>query len=127
MDSEAKTIGQQLVSLCQQGKYAEALDKLYADDAISIEAMCMQEGQDRTTTGLDNIKKAGEWWEANHEVHGGEVIGPFPHDDRFAVLMKIDVTPKVGPMANQRMMMEEICLYTVKDGKIVKSEFFYSE
>jgi ketosteroid isomerase-like protein len=29
-------------------------------------------------------------------------------------------------MAGQRMQMEEVGLYTVEDGKIVREEFFYS-
>ena len=40
--------------------------------------------------------------------------------------MNYDVTAKVGPRAGQRMKMEEAGLYTVKNGKIVQEEFFYS-
>lgn len=28
-------------------------------------------------------------------------------------------------MAGRRMQMEEVCLYTIKEGKIVREEFFY--
>jgi ketosteroid isomerase-like protein len=37
----------------------------------------------------------------------------------------LDVTAKAGPMAGKRIQMNEAALYTVKDGKIVKEEFFY--
>jgi hypothetical protein len=53
------------------------------------------------------------------------VTGPFPHDDRFIVYMKMDVTSKGGPYAGKRNTFEEAGLYTVKDGKIVQEEFFY--
>lgn len=39
--------------------------------------------------------------------------------------MKIDVTAKEGPMANQRMQMDEVCLYTTQAGKITEVEFYW--
>ena len=73
--------------------------------------------------GLAAIQAKGEWWTANHEVHSWQVAGPWPHDDRFIVGFKFDVTMKP---TKQRFTMEEMALYTVKDGKIVREEFFYS-
>ena len=61
----------------------------------------------------------------NHDIHGAEVNGPWPHGDRFVVTMKHDVTPKSGPFAGRRTQFEEAGLYTVRDGKIVQEEFFY--
>ena len=40
--------------------------------------------------------------------------------------MTFDVTPKVGPTAGERQTMEEVCLYTVKDDKVSRAEFFYA-
>ena len=37
----------------------------------------------------------------------------------------MEVTAKAGPMAGKRMKLDEAALYTVKDGKVVKEEFFY--
>lgn len=48
---------------------------------------------------------------------------PWPHDDKFIVGFKMDVTNKPS---GQRMTMEEMGLYTVKNGKIVSEAFFYS-
>jgi ketosteroid isomerase-like protein len=118
-------IGRKLVALCQEGKNLEALDTLYARDAETIEAMSSGE-MPAHMKGVDAIRKKGEWWFANHEIHGGSTKGPFPNGDRFAVIYDFDVTPKNGPMAGKRMQMEEVGLYTVRDGKIVKEEFFYS-
>lgn len=118
-------LGAKLVSLCQEGKNLEALDTLYSKDAESIEAMSMPEMPARIK-GLDAIRKKNEWWFANNEYHGGSVKGPFPNGDRFAVIYNMDVTPKNGPMAGQRMQMEEVGMYTVQGGKIVREEFFYS-
>jgi ketosteroid isomerase-like protein len=70
--------------------------------------------------GKADVRAKGEWWSANHEVHGVEVQGPYVHGDQFAVRLKLDVTPKGG----QRAQMEEICLYTIKNGKIAEERFF---
>lgn len=118
-------IGRKLVALCQAGKHLEALDSLYAKDAESIEPMGTPE-MPAKIKGVDAIRKKGEWWFANNEIHGGGSRGPFPNGDRFAVIYAMDVTAKAGPMAGKRMQMEEVALYSVRDGKIVKEEFFYS-
>ena len=118
-------IGQKLVALCQEGKNLEALNTLFSNDAESIEAMAMPD-LPAQMKGLDAIRKKNEWWNQNNELHGGTVKGPFPNGDRFAVVFNFDVTPKAGPMAGKRMQMEEVGLYTVADGKVVREEFFYT-
>lgn len=114
-------IADKVVELCRQGKNDEAL-AMYASDAVSVEAMAPP-GGDRESKGLDAIKAKGEWWVNNHEVHSMSVTGPWPHDDRFIVGFQFDVTVKP---TGQRMKMDETALYTIKDGKIVREEFFYS-
>lgn len=117
-----KEIGAQLVALCKQGKNLEAIERLYSPEIVSVEA-CAMPDTEQTQTGIEAIKSKNKWWVENHEIQGGEVNGPFPHSDRFIVHFKFDVTPK---QSGQRMTMEEMGLYTVKNGKIVKEEFFYS-
>jgi ketosteroid isomerase-like protein len=119
-----KQIGERLVELVRAEKYAEAIDELYAEDIVSQEAMG-DDAMPARMEGIDAIRKKAEWWGKNHEVHGLEVEGPFPCKDRFAVVLGIDVTAKAGPGAGQRMQMKEICLYTVRDGKIAEEAFFY--
>ena len=117
-------VGQKLVSLCKQGKNLEAVETLYAPDVESIEVHGMPE-LPAHMKGIDAVRRKNRWWIENHEMHGGDVMGPWPHGERFIVHFKYDVTAKVGPMAGQRMQMEEAGLYTVRDGKIVREEFFY--
>ncbi|MDB5326883.1 MAG: ketosteroid isomerase [Phycisphaerales bacterium] len=117
-------VGKKLVELCAANKNVEAVETLYADDIVSVEAVDMG-GKGRTTTGKAAVVEKNKWWLENHEFHGGATLGPWPHDDKFIVHFKIDVTAKAGPMKGQRMNMEEAGLYTVKDGKIVREEFFY--
>ena len=115
-------IGKDIVALCQQGKNIEAIEKHYSPDIVSVEAFGMP-GMDQTQKGIEAIKGKNKWWSENHEVHGGEVRGPFPHGERFALLFKYDVTPK---HTGQRMTMEEVGLFTVENGKVTKEEFFYA-
>ncbi len=114
-------IGKELVALCREGKNLEAIEKFYSPDIESVEAMAMP-GMGQTQRGIEAIKGKTKWWHENHEVHGGEVSGPFPHGDRFIVIFKMEVTPK---QTGKRMTMEEVGLYSVENGKIVKEEFFY--
>jgi hypothetical protein len=118
-------VGQKLVTLCQQGRNLEALDTLFDKNAESVEAMAMPD-MPAEMKGVDSLKKKNEWWFANNELHGASVKGPFPNGDRFAVVFNFDVTPKTGPMAGKRTQMEEVGLYTVRNGKVVREEFFYA-
>ena len=123
--SDALSVGKKLVELCKEGKFMAAIDACYGEHTVSVEPFAPP-GKSPQCEGMKAIKEKAEWWEQNHEVHSSEVFGPFPHGDRFIVRFKIDVTAKAGPMAGQRFMMDEAALYTVKDGKIVHEEFFYS-
>ena len=116
-----KDIAAKLVELCKQGKNVEAVDTLYAADAISVEAGGPA-GVSREAKGLAAIKAKGEWWVNTHEIHSAAVRGPWPHDDRFVVGFVYDVTNKPS---GKRMTLDEVGLYTVQNGKIVKEEFFY--
>lgn len=114
-------IAKKMVELCRQGKNEEALDTLFAQDMISVEAS-VPPGMEREARGLAAVKAKGEWWRANHEIHSAMVTGPWPHDDRFIVGFQYEVTHKPS---GQRMKMDEVGLYFVRDGKIVREEFFY--
>lgn len=118
-------VGKKLVELCREKKYLEAIDALYAPNIVSIEAAAMP-GMSQRTEGFDTIRKKSEKFVKEHNIHESVVNGPWPNGDKFIVYMQIDTTPNTGPMAGQRMKFDEQCLYTVKDGKIVQEEFFYS-
>ena len=115
-------IANKMIALCREGKNLEALDTLFANDVVSVEAGGPP-GMNREANGLAAVKGKGEWWVANHEVHSALITGPWPHDNRFIVGFKYDVTNKPS---GTRMVMDEVGLYTVRDGKIVREEFFYA-
>jgi ketosteroid isomerase-like protein len=114
-------IGTKLVELCKQGKNHEAMETLYAPDVVAVEAAAMP-GMPAETQGLDKVRAKSKWWADNHTIHSASVEGPWPNGDRFAVRFSYDITNKPQ---NRRMQMDEIALFTVKNGKIVREEFFY--
>jgi len=114
-------IARKLVELCKQEKNTQALDTLYADDAVSVEAVAPT-GAQQEIKGLAAIKAKVNNWFANHDIHSSTVTGPWPHGDRFVVGFQYDVTNKTSGI---RIKMDEVGLYTIRNGKIVCEEFFY--
>lgn len=119
--SQTAEVGKKLVELCRQGKHMEAINQLYDKDIVSLEAMSMPE-MPSEMKGIDAIRKKNEWWAENNITNSGTVSEPMVNGDKFAVVFKMDNTEK---KTGKRSNMEEVGLYTVKNGKIAKEEFFY--
>jgi ketosteroid isomerase-like protein len=106
--------------LAQTGQWDLIQTELFADNAVSIEPANSPGLQ--TVEGLEAIRKKGKQFEEmTEEVHGGYSNKPQVAGNHFAVAMGMDVTMK----GQGRMKMDEIAVYEVKDGKIVKEQFFY--
>jgi hypothetical protein len=56
------------------------------------------------------------------EVHGTTVSDAVIAADHFSIALTLDVTLK----GMGRVNMDEICVYKVKDGKVVLEQFFYT-
>lgn len=114
-----KEIAARLKELCDRGEFAAALDELFSPDAVSIEPQ-VGGGFEKETKGLPAIHKKGELWNSMVEAyHGITVSEPIVAGESFAMSMTMDVTMKDKP----RFAMSELCIYKVKDGKIVSEEF----
>ena len=114
-------VAEELVSFCRLGRNMDAINTLYSPEIVSIESMGSEQIP-REQKGIDAIRKKNQWWAENNIVHSAEVDGPFVGDDKFAVYYKYDITFKP---TGQRQPMEEMALYTVKDGKVAREQFFY--
>ena len=117
--STVQQIAEDLVAMCRRGEYDASGEKYWADDVVSIEAM---PGDMARIQGIGAVRAKGEWWAANHEVHGAEVEGPFVNGDQFLVRFRMDLTPRDGA----RRTMDELGLYTIRNGKIAEERFFYA-
>jgi ketosteroid isomerase-like protein len=124
-DLAVQKVAARLTELCAAGKYQEAMQELYADDARHVESMDMP-GCPRITEGKAALTQKSEHFARTTTVHGHSCGKPLINGDQFACEMGMDVTSSEGPMAGQRMNMSETCVYTVKNGKIVEGKFFYS-
>ena len=121
---ELMTLGGKFVALCNAQKETEALDTLYSEDAVSVEAAPMPGQDSAEAAGLAAIRGKHDWWFSAHEVHRSQAEGPFVFgDDRFLVIFDLDVTNKES---GERSQMKDIGTYYVKDGKIVREEFAYA-
>lgn len=117
-------IGTKYVALCKEGKHEQIVSELFSPDVLSVEAFAPPGSGDRSVKGWDAVRGKSKWWNDNHIIHKAETFGPFPSSgDQFAVRFLYDITHKP---ANKRFIMEEVGLFTVANGKIVKEEFFYS-
>ena len=115
-----EAIANRLVEICRAGNWNDAYHELFASDAAAYE---MEGLPDRITQGVTNLIAKGETHGANwEEVHEIIVTDPLVFGNFFSVGMRIDVTRKDGV----RELAEEMCVYEVKDGKIIAERFFYS-
>jgi ketosteroid isomerase-like protein len=113
-------VASRMYELLKENKWIEVQEELFSDDAESIEPPGSPGLQ--SVKGKDAIKKKGEdFSNMIEEVHGGYTGEPIVAGNYIAVAMGFDATMK----GMGRQKMDEIAVYEVKDGRIVKEQFFY--
>jgi hypothetical protein len=109
--------------MMNDGKFMEVQDTLYHEDVVCQEpekAAAM--GMTIITRGREAIKAKGAARRAMIETrHSYTCSEPLVAGEFFSVVLKQDVTFKGKP----RMAIEEIGVFQVADGKVVKEQFFY--
>ncbi len=114
-------VASEFAALCRAGKWEECIEKFYSSDIISIEP---EGGAWGTVQGLEAIGKKGqEWQEMVDEFHSSEISDPIVAGNFFSMTMRSKVTLKG---MDQPINMDEICVYEVNDGKVMKEQFFYT-
>lgn len=112
-------IANQLVNYCRQGQGLQAVEKLYHDQVTSVE---ISGWPMEIVNGIDNIKKKHEMFAASvEEIHSNEVSDPLVAENFFSCTMSFEATFK----GKGRAKMSELCVYEVKDGKVIREQFFY--
>jgi len=115
-------VAKELVTLCRAGRNMEAIERLYSPNIESIESVGTPE-YPAVLRGIDAVRAKNQRWLESNVIHSAEAHGPFVGDDQFAVHYVFDTTNKGS---GQRAQMQEMALYTVKDGQIVREQFFYN-
>ena len=119
-----ETVAKRLIALCRHGRFEEAQHELYAKDAVSIEPEASAQSPLGNVKGLEAILEKGKrFQEAVTEMHGVEVSDPLVAGNWFSIVMTLDATMK----EYGRISMSEICVYHVKDEKIVHEQFFFDQ
>jgi len=112
-------IANRLVELCRTGKNDQAYQELFSDDAVGVEPA--QYNMPNAVGKQALLAKAAGWQQDVEAMHDSAISDPIVAGDHFSLSYMIDLTTK----SRGRSKMEEICVYSVKDGKIVKEQFFH--
>jgi hypothetical protein len=113
-------VANKLVAYMRQGQIFEAQAELYADDMVCIEP----EGAmaPHITKGKNAVAEKGKQFAAMiEEHHGSSCTDPVVGGRYFSIAMSIDATMK----GMGRQVLDKVCVYEVKNGKIVNEQFFY--
>jgi len=114
-------VANRLVELCREGKNEQAVKELYAPEIVSVEP---EGAPNRIVKGLAGIAEKGMQFQNMIEnINSSYVSDPLVAENFFSISMLMNVKMKGVPVD---VDMDEICVYTVNNGKIVKEEFFYT-
>ena len=115
-----KEVADQLVKMCRDGKVEEAKQELFTEDTLSVEPA---DGiLPKETKGIKAIQKKAELFISMvKQFYGSTITDPVVAGDYFSIVWDTDIQMK----GQERKTMSEICLYKVRDGKIVSEQFFY--
>ena len=112
-----KTVASHFVDLCSQGKNFDVMRTMYSPDIVSVE------GDGKETKGQMPVIKKSEDWASTNAISREIVRGPyFNGPSQFAVGFTFDVIRKA---TGEKVTLEEVGVYTVKDDKITRQQFFY--
>jgi SnoaL-like domain len=107
-------VAKKVVELVRKQAWYEALDTLYDDDIVSVEATAPE------SRGKEEVRGKVDWWVNAMQVHSFDASEPFVAHDRFVVQYDAEVTEKES---KKRRKMSEVGVYTVRNGKVVREEF----
>lgn len=112
-------LGTALVAHFNQGKGDEWIKGVWAPSIVSCEGV----GMNMEFAGRKAVEAKNAQWMAEHEVLGASAEGPYVGSTGFAVKFRMHVKVKAS---GKEIHMEEVGVYTVSNGKIVREEFMYS-
>lgn len=114
-------IANRLVELCRANKQQQAVEELYAENFVSLEA----EGTpNRRSVGhAEHVEKGKKFEAMIANMNAVTWTDPIVAENFFTLGLYMNVDMTNGA---RDVNMDEICVYQVKDGKIVQEQFFYT-
>lgn len=114
---DTKAVANKWKEMCSQGQNLECVNELYAENVVSKEI------SGNVITGRQNVwNKGKEWMDAVENFHSSTISEPLVAGNFFTATMAFDCTYK----ERGRQVMEEVCVFEVKDGKIASEHYFYN-
>jgi hypothetical protein len=114
----ALEVGKDMVSMFNRGQLAEIEAKYWSSEIASIEGLGVNMGW----FGRKAVEEKNAGWMADHVIHGAAAEGPFVGSSGFAIRFKMDIETK---STGKREIIDEIGVYQIQNGKIVREEFMY--
>jgi uncharacterized protein YbjT (DUF2867 family) len=99
----------------------DAVGRLVSPDVVRVAPM-ETEGESVELHGMSAIMEHSSRLNADYEIHGVDIDGPFVHHDRFAVRFAFDET---HAPSGKRKATAKVSLYTVAGGQITREEVYY--
>ena len=111
-------LGQAVVDHVNSGAHDDGplWDRHWASEFTSVE------GDGTEYVGRANVEQKCREWLSKVTVHACTAHGPYVTPNGFCVRYEIDCEGNDGMFP--RMTADEIAVYTVQDGKVVREEFF---
>lgn len=110
-------IAERLVKLCREQKFIEAYRELYGEEAESIDPMYSLMPPAR---GLITLIEREKQFLAKATIHQIEISEPMITGKYFAIRIHMDFNVE----DRGRKIVDELAVYHVKGGKIVRQQFF---
>jgi hypothetical protein len=118
---ETKEIAKKLTAYCSNGDWQGAYNELFADNAVNIEPI-PSPLSGIETKGLDKMKEKAKGYDAMViKSYGYAVTEPLVVGNGIAFILAMDNEME----GHGRNTVSELCVYEVKDGKIIKEQFYY--
>ena len=113
-------LAQKLYAFIGEGKLAEAVEELYDDNVVIVEA-----NGDTFEGKAVQQDRIVEWQNSLEGMHGGGVYAITANEEDGVTMVEswVDVTFKGAPGP---MKFEEVAVQTWKNGKIVRERFYYN-
>lgn len=109
-------VGRSLVELFNAGKFAEVESKWWSPKIESIEGFGM------AWSGRSAVDAKNSGWMEQNEIIGAAAEGPYVGATGFSVKFRMEVRERA---TGKQVRMEEVGVYTVEGGKIIREEFMY--
>ncbi len=116
-------VAKRYYELIQTHQYAQIQEELYDSNIISIEPE-NDSNLPLTVQGMDEVKKKeGLFFSQVEHMHNSYMSEIVVSNFHFSMMTGMDVTIK----GKQRKIKEQICVFEVRNGKIIKEQFFYDD